>query len=95
MAPYVTQSAQEQAEEVILAKYAAEVREEAAKFAVIIVQHEVANLFLDNAPGKIIQCIRLLRCAFGLGLKEAKDIVDAVREDRRIRGVDVAETKFW
>lgn len=82
------------AEATILAKYADEVTAECEMLTGEWRKKETAFQYLmdtravgvDNTSWgmytyKTIQCIKLIRTAFDLGLKEAKDIVDAVRND--------------
>jgi len=68
-----------QAENAILEKYSAEVTAEFERISRITRMQDVARMYFDVAPGKTIQCIRLVRTAFGIGLAEAKAVVDSVR----------------
>ena len=36
----------------------------------------IGDVFVYSAPGKKIECIKLVRCITLMGLKEAKDLVD-------------------
>jgi ribosomal protein L7/L12 len=67
------------AENAILEKYSAEVTAEFERISRLTRMQDVARMYLDVAPGKIMMCIRLVRTAFGLGLAEAKAVVDSVR----------------
>ena len=55
----------------------------------------VAESLVQLTDGnKAITCIKLIRTAFGLGLKEAKDAYDAARESMD-RMVGVQPTERW
>ena len=82
----------ETAERNILTKYAAEVDAEEMRLKFGQRQIDTARQYLTDTAGveyfggtrimqyKMIQCIRLVRTAFDIGLKEAKELVDAVRD---------------
>lgn len=83
----------ETAERNILLKYATEVNAEEMRLKFGQRQIDTARQYLTDTAAveyfggsrvmqyKSIQCIRLVRMAFDLGLKEAKELVEAVRND--------------
>lgn len=84
----------ETAERSILTKYAKEVDAEEMRLKFGQRQIDTARQYLIDTRLKLsyteahyeyktIQCIRLVRFAFDLGLKEAKELVESVRDDLR------------
>lgn len=79
----------ETAERNVLLKYAAEVNTEEMRLKFGQRQVDTARLYLVDTrmlswggwEYKTIQCIKLVRAAFDLGIKEAKELVDSVRND--------------
>lgn len=78
-------AARQTAEATVLLKYAAEVEQETAAIIRRERMNEVARIFLSVAPHNRIYAIKLVRTAFDVGLREAKDIVDAVSQDMKER----------
>ncbi len=65
-----------QAENIILTRYNNEIDAEIAKLRKESEMRKVAAQLHDLAPNKTIGIIKTMRLIYGLGLKEAKKIVD-------------------